>query len=82
MTVELVILSTRHCNLALSQMPGTQSFLQKLVKRAQGGKGQGPAVAGMAVRCLCMLLTALPHFNYAADLLQVHPVAMASWIEN
>lgn len=47
-----------------------QGFLQRLVKRAQGGQGQ-QAVAAVAVRCLCMLLTGLLHFNYASDLLQV-----------
>ena len=55
---------------AAPHLTSVQGFLQKLVKRAQGGQGR-QAAAGVAVRCLCMLLTALLHFNYAGDLLQV-----------
>jgi hypothetical protein len=39
---------------------------------SKGGAGGSELQSGrVAVRCMCLLLNSLPHFNYGADLLQV-----------
>ncbi len=50
-----------------------QAALKRLLAVASGAGGGAAALATarVAVRCLAGLLVALPHFNYASDLLQV-----------
>ena len=48
-----------------------QAFLQRLVQHAGRSEPQAAELSWVAVRCMCLLLTALQHFNYASDLLQV-----------
>ena len=50
-----------------------QAFLKILLQAINLSKaGQAPPQHGrVAIRCLCGLLTAVPHFNYTTDILQV-----------
>jgi hypothetical protein len=60
-----------------------QALLKVLLAAADAGsKGQGGnsalQSARVAVRCMALLLTSLPHFNYGADLLQALVPRMAA----
>lgn len=75
----------------LSALAGYQSFLQLLFAAAGGTAGAAPGAvnptikrvvsaldARTALRCLCDLLQALPHFNYRSDLLRALVPLLAS----
>ena len=51
---------------------GLQAYLKLLLTANRGGKGKASSLGmrRVAARCLCGLLVAVPHFNYAQDLLQ------------
>jgi nucleolar complex protein 3 len=58
-----------------------QAYVKQILGAASsgdGGSASRAATARVAVRCICGLLTALPHFNHASDLLQAAVAAMAS----
>ncbi|MEW5302585.1 MAG: hypothetical protein WDW36_005354 [Sanguina aurantia] len=57
-----------------------QAFLKQLLETAQCVQKRAGTVqhARVAVRCMCKLLTSLPHFNYTSDLLQAIVPRMAS----
>ena len=58
-----------------------QAYVKQILGAASsngGGSASRAATARVAVRCICGLLTALPHFNHASDLLQAAVTAMSS----
>jgi nucleolar complex protein 3 len=57
-----------------------QAYLKELLAAARGPRrgADAAAHARVALRCMCSLLIALPHFNYASDLLQAIVPSMAS----
>ena len=62
-------------NFEQALVTGYQGYVRELGRLAKGGReGSSDAVlnlASVAVSCTCALLTAVPHFNFRGDLLQI-----------
>ncbi|KAI1375056.1 nucleolar complex-associated protein 3 [Hypoxylon crocopeplum] len=59
-----------------SLIAGYQAYVKGLARYAKsgrhhGGGGQGQSIASVAITCACSLLTAVPHFNFRADLIKI-----------
>ena len=74
----------RTCN-AAEGAPGVDKQARDGVGAGANARRTAPdqaalASARVAVRCLALLLTSLPHFNYAADILQARPTQRAPYL--